>query len=123
MLVSGIITAILLGIGVLTFPSLEAECTVSGLGECLGQAFGSALAAAFVFVLIVLLVFAFFVIAAWFLTGMFAGWQVTRHIRRLEPGITTRQAWGVSTGWGCGAILAAVIMFMLLIIISSALGR
>lgn len=86
-----------------------------------GQIIGSAIGEAIGFILIVLFFFALFVIAAWFLTGMFAAWQVTRHIRRLEPGITTRQAWGVSMGWGCGAILAAVIMFILLAMISSAL--
>jgi hypothetical protein len=121
MVVSGLITAVLLGIGIISFPAVEADCSGVGLGECLGQIVGTTLAGAFVFALIILLVFAFFVVAAWFLTGMFAGWQVTRHIRRLEPGITTRQAWGVSTGWGCGAILAAVSMFILLAMISSAL--
>jgi hypothetical protein len=43
-------------------------------------------------------VFLLFVIVAWFLTGMFAGWQVVRHIRRLEPGITNKQGWKVSAG-------------------------
>ena len=123
MLVSGIVTAILLGIGTLGFPGIEPDCSGIGLGECLGQIVGTTLAGVFVFALIILLVFALFVIAAWFLTGMFAGWQVTRHIRRLEPGITTRQGWGVSTGWGCGAIVAAVSMFILLTVISNALGR
>jgi hypothetical protein len=53
---------------------------------------------------------------------MFAGWQVVRHIRRLEPGITNRQGWKVSTGWGCGAIVAAIVMIFLIGILSSALG-
>ena len=44
------------------------------------------------------------------------------HIRRLEPGITNRQAWSVSTGWGCGAILAVIVMTIVVGIISSALG-
>ena len=68
-------------------------------------------------------IFIFFVIVAWFLTGMFAGWQAVRHIRRLEPGITNRQAWGVSAGWGCGAIIAAFVMIFLLGILSSLFGR
>jgi hypothetical protein len=120
MVVSGIITSILIGIGVISGQSIEPDCS-GGFGECVGQIVGSAVGNAIVFFLIILLVFSLFVIAAWFLTGMFAGWQVTRHIRRLEPGITARQAWGVATGWGCGAILAAVIMFVLLVMISSAL--
>ncbi|HEU0295799.1 MAG TPA: toll/interleukin-1 receptor domain-containing protein [Anaerolineales bacterium] len=121
MIVSGIITAILLGIGAISVQSIEPDCS-GGFGECVGQIIGSAIGEAIGLIIIILFVFSLFVIAAWFLTGMFAGWQVTRHIRRLEPGITSRQAWGVSTGWGCGAILAAVIMFILLGIISSALG-
>ena len=121
MIVSGIITAILIGIGAITSQSSEPDCSGTSLGECFGQIVGSAIGEAIGFIIIILFVFALFVIAAWFLTGMFAGWQVTRHIRRLEPGITNRQAWGVSTSWGCGAILAAVIMFILLAMISSAL--
>ena len=122
MLVSGTITAILIGIGVISGQSSEPDCSGVSFGECFGQIVGSAIGEAIGFIILVLFFFSLFVIAAWFLTGMFAGWQVTRHIRRLEPGITTRQAWGVSMGWGCGAILAAVMMFILLIIISSALG-
>jgi hypothetical protein len=71
---------------------------------------------------LILLLFLLFVFVAWFLTGMFAGWQVVRHIRRLEPGITRSQGWKVSTGWGCGAIVAAVVMLVLIGMISSALG-
>jgi len=121
MVLSGLITSILIGIGVISGQSIEPDCS-GGFGECIGQIIGSTIGNAIVFFFIILLVFALLVVAAWFLTGMFAGWQVTRHIRRLEPGITTRQAWGVSTGWGCGAILAAVVMFILLAVISRALG-
>ena len=121
MIVSGLITALLIGVGAIAGSNLEPDCS-AGFGECVGQIIGSAIAEAIGFIILVLFVFALFVIAAWFLTGMFAGWQVTRHIRRLEPGITNRQAWGVATGWGCGALLAAVSMFILLAMISSALG-
>ena len=121
MILSGIITAILIGIGAIAGQNIEPDCS-GGFGECVGQIIGSAIGEAIGFILVVLFFFSLFVIAAWFLTGMFAGWQVTRHIRRLEPGITNRQAWGVSAGWGCGAILAAVSMFVLLAMISSALG-
>ena len=72
--------------------------------------------------LITMLVFILFVTAAWFLTGLFAGRLAVRHIRRLEPGITNRQAWSVSTGWGCGAIVAAIMTILIIGIISSALG-
>jgi len=62
------------------------------------------------------------VIVTWFLTGMFAGWRAIRHIRRLEPGITNRQGWRVSAGWGCGAIVAVVVMIFLIGVLTSALG-
>jgi hypothetical protein len=121
MIVSGLITTLLIGIGAIAGQNIEPDCS-GGFGECVGQIIGSAIGEAIGFIIIVLFFFSLFVMAAWFLTGMFAGWQVTRHIRRLEPGITNRQAWGVSTGWGCGAVLAAVSMFILLAMISAALG-
>ena len=72
--------------------------------------------------ILTLLVFALFVIVAWFLTGMLAGWLAVRHIRSLEPGITSRQAWGVSTGWGAGAITAALVTITIIVLFSSKLG-
>ena len=54
--------------------------------------------------------------------GMFAGWQAVRHIRRLEPGITTGQSRGVSLGWGCGAIVAAVAMIIVVGILFNVAG-
>jgi hypothetical protein len=53
---------------------------------------------------------------------MFAGRQAVRHIRRLEPGITSGQSRGVSLGWGCGAIVAAIVMISVIGILSNALG-
>ena len=120
MIVSGSITSILLALGAISVQAAQPDCS-GGVGECVGQIIGSAIGQAFGLFIVTMFVFTLFVMAAWSLTGMFAGWQVTRHIRRLEPGITNRQAWGVSTGWGCGAILAAVSMFILLVMISSAL--
>ena len=69
-----------------------------------------------------LITFIFFALIAWFLTGMFAGWQAVRHIRRLEPGITNGQSRSVTFGWGCGAIVAAVVMIIVLGVLLSALG-
>ncbi|RPJ23391.1 MAG: toll/interleukin-1 receptor domain-containing protein [Chloroflexi bacterium] len=119
MIVSGLITAIMLAVGAISVQSAELDC--SGFGECLGQAFGNALGEFIGVVILTLLIFLFFVIAAWFLTGMFAGWQVVRHIRRLEPGITNKQGWKVSAGWGCGAIVAAIVTIFVIGIISSVL--
>jgi hypothetical protein len=121
MIVSGVITSIMLGAGAITAQNIEPDCS-GGFGDCVGQIIGSAMGEAIGLILIILFVFMLFVVLAWFLTGMFAGWQVVRHIRRLEPGITGSQGWRVSAGWGCGAIVAAIVMIVLVGIISSALG-
>ncbi|HEX2992530.1 MAG TPA: toll/interleukin-1 receptor domain-containing protein [Anaerolineales bacterium] len=122
LVVSGLITVMMLALGAISAPSVEPECSGVGLGECMGQIFGAALGEAIGLVILILLVFLLFVLVAWFVTGMFAGWQVVRHIRRLEPGITGRQGWQVSAGWGCGAIAAAIVMIVLIGMLSSALG-
>jgi hypothetical protein len=122
MLGSGLITALMLALGAIGVQSAQPDCNGLAFGACMGQIVGSALADAIGLIILVLLVFSLLVIAAWFLTGMLAGWQVIRHIRRLEPGISRKQAWKVSAGWGCGAIVAAVVMISILGIASTALG-
>ena len=122
MIVSGIVTAIMVAVGVISVQSAEPNCDNLDFGQCLGSIFGSAIGEALALVFLILLVFLLLVGIVWFLTGMFAGWQVVRHIRRLEPGITRRQGWGVSIGWGCGAIVATIIAILSIGIISSALG-
>jgi hypothetical protein len=122
MLISGLITAFLIAIGALGASGTDPDCSGMGFGDCIGQILGSAIGQFIGLVIVVLLVFLLFMVAAWFLTGMFAGWQVVRHIRRLEPGITRSQGWRVSAGWGCGAITAAVVMIFIIGILSSALG-
>lgn len=122
MVVSGLITALMIAFGTLSVESTEPDCTGIGLSECLGQILGSGIGEAIGLMILILFVFLLFVIAAWFLTGMFAGWQVVRHIRRLEPGITGGQGWRVSAGWGCGAIIAAVVMIILAGLLSSLFG-
>jgi hypothetical protein len=112
----------MIAVGAITVSSAETSCEGLSLGQCLGAAFGSAIAETIVTVFLIVGVFLLFVSIAWFLTGMFAGWQVVRHIRRLEPGITRGQGWRVSAGWGCGAIVAAMVMIILIGIFSSALG-
>ena len=123
MLVSGIITTLMLAVGALSVESVSPSCEGLGFRDCAGQIIGSAVGEAIGIIILTLAFFVFFVIVAWFLTGMFAGWQAVRHIRRLEPGITNRQAWGVSAGWGCGAIVAASVMIFLIGILSSLLER
>lgn len=121
MIVSGVVTSLLLAVGAISAQNIEPDCSGT-FGDCVGQIIGSALGEAIGLFLIIMLVFLLFVVIAWFLTGMFAGWQVVRHIRRLEPGITRSQGWRVSAGWGCGAIVAAIVMIVLAGILSSALG-
>jgi len=122
MIVSGLVTALMVAVGAISVQSAETNCDDLSIGQCLGAAFGNALGEAIALVLIVLLVFLLLVGVVWFLTGMFAGWRVVRHIRRLEPGITARQGWGVSTGWGCGALVAAIVTLLIIGAISSLLG-
>jgi hypothetical protein len=52
---------------------------------------------------------------------MLAGWLIVRHVRTLEPGITSRQGWSVSTGWGCGAIVAAAVTLLVIGLIANLL--
>jgi hypothetical protein len=119
MIVSGAITALMVSVGLISVQHQDLNC--HGISQCIGAAFGQVLGEFFITVILVLLVFLIFVVAAWFLTGMFAGWLAVRHIRRLEPGITRGQGLKVSAGWGCGAIVAAAIMIALLGIISNVL--
>jgi hypothetical protein len=121
MLVSGLITSGMIAVGAISAQSAKPDCSGVGLGDCMGQIIGSALGEAIGMVIIILIVFLLFVILAWFLTGMFAGWLAVRHIRRLEPGITNGQGWRVSAGWGCGAIVAAIIMIILVGMLTTAL--
>jgi hypothetical protein len=120
LIVSGTITTLIVAGGIISVPRQELNC--EGISECIGAAFGSAIGEAIGLLVLILAVFTLFVIVMWFLTGMFAGWLAVRHIRRLEPGITNSQGWRVSGGWGCGAILAAVVMILLMGIVSSVLG-
>jgi hypothetical protein len=117
-LVSGVI-AYLSSLG---FQGADASCEGLGFGDCMGSIIGSAIGNAIALALLLVFVFLIFAFIAWFLTGMFAGWQAVRHIRRLEPGITKGQSRSVTLGWGCGAIVAAVVMIVVLGVLSSALG-
>ena len=122
MFVSGIVTAIMVTAGAISVQDTDPDCAGLSFGQCLGAGIGNALGEAIVFILIIVVVFLLLVGLVWFLTGMFAGWQVVRHIRRLEPGITKRQGWKVSTGWGCGAIVATIVALMVIGTLSSILG-
>ena len=120
MLVSGVITAVMIALGAVSVQPRELDCT--GIAQCIGAAFGNAIGEAIGLIILILAIFGLFVIVAWFLTGMFAGWLSVRHIRRLEPGITTGQGWRVSAGWGCGALVAAIVTILVIGIFTSVLG-
>jgi len=124
MIVSGLVTAVMIAVGAISAQSIQPDCEGLGLsfGQCIGAILGSAIGGALAFVFLILLVFLLLVGIVWFLTGMFAGWRVVRHIRRLEPGITRRQGWGVSVGWGCGAIVATIVALIAIGMLSSFLG-
>jgi hypothetical protein len=112
MIVAGLITVITLaavGIGTTTAPP---DCSGIRFDQCIRQYFSAAQQEPFVIIIKTLVLFLLFVNIVWFLTGMFAGWLAVRHIRMLEPGITRKQGWSVSAGWGCGAIVAAMIMLL-----------
>jgi hypothetical protein len=116
---SGLITALMIAISVISVLGPEINCIGRSFGECIGSAYDKALVQPSNTILLVLALFLLFVTVAWFLTGMFAGWLAVRHIRSLEPGITSRQAWSVSSSWGCGAIIAALITIVTILLFSS----
>jgi hypothetical protein len=122
MIVAGLVTALMSALGAITVDSVDPDCSGVGFGDCVGQIIGSAIGEAIALVFLIALIFLLFVFVIWFLTGMFAGRQAVRHIRRLEPGITNGQSRGVSLGWGCGAIVAAIVMIFVVGILSNALG-
>jgi len=122
MIVSGLTTILVLAIGAIGAQSATPNCDGAEFRSCVEQIVGRAASAEYRGIFIfTLLVFLLFVIVIWFLTGMFTGWLAVRHIRRLEPGITSRQGWGVSAGWGCGAIVAALVTIIMIVLFSSSL--
>jgi hypothetical protein len=122
MVISGVITVMMVIIGVLGIQNANPTCQGQGITQCLNQIFRSAYRENASTILLVILVFSIFVIIVWFLTGMLAGWLVVRHVRKLEPGITRRQGWSVAASWGCGAILAALITALTIGVITASFG-
>ncbi len=121
MLLSGVITSLMVAAGALSVQSAEPDCSGS-LGNCIGQIFGNALGEAIGLVILILFVFLLFVLAAWFVTGLFAGWLAVRHIRRLEPGITRGQTRWVVFGWGLGGLTGTILTLLLIGILSKLFG-
>jgi hypothetical protein len=119
MVISGASTVIILVVGIIGTKYATPSCQGVPMLPCLGQIFRNAYAEEASTIALIIFVFFLIVMLVWFLTGMFAGWLIVRHVRRLEPGITRRQGWSVSTSWGCGAILAAAITVLTIGILAS----
>lgn len=109
MIISGFLTVIMLVIGIVSIKNPPSNCASLGFGNCLSAIFRNAQGENLATYLGIGALFSLLLLIIWFLTGLLAGWLVVRHVRRLEPGITRGQGWRVATGWGCGAILAALI--------------
>jgi hypothetical protein len=122
MIISGVITVIMLIVGVISTANQYSSCEGIEAAQCLSQIFSRAQREDLSTITLILVAFFLFVTVVWFLTGMLAGWMVVRHVRRLEPGITGRQGWQTSTSWGCGAVVAAVITMLALGIAANTVG-
>jgi hypothetical protein len=121
MIVSGVITSVMLATGTIAALRVTPDCGNLGFNDCVGKISG-ALGNDEWLIVALAIVFLILVSATWFLTGLLAGRQAVRHIRRLEPGITNSQSRSVSLGWGCGALVAAAVMIAVLGILASVLG-
>ena len=122
MIISGITTVVMLIVGVIGTKYENPNCQGIGVVPCLDQIIKNAYLEDVSTITLIAVIFCLLLIFVWFLTGMFAGWLIVRHVRRLEPGITRRQGWSVSASWGCGAIIAAIVMLLFVAIISNTLG-
>jgi len=122
MIISGLVTSLMIAAGTLSVAGTGLECSDLSFSDCAGQIIGSAIGEAIAIIIIILLVFLLMLLAAWFLTGMFAGWQAVRHIRKLEPGITRGQTRWVMFGWGLGGLAGAILTLLIMAAISSASG-
>jgi hypothetical protein len=114
MIISGIVTVTILVVGIIGTKYANPACQGVPIIPCLNQIFRNAYAENASTIALIIFVFFLIVMVVWFLTGMLAGWMIVRHVRKLEPGITRRQGWSVSTSWGCGAILAAAITVLVI---------
>ena len=119
MIISGIITVIMLIAGVISTANTDTNCARVGFTQCLSQVFIHASREEIGTITLIMVVFFLFVVWVWHVIGTFAGWLVVRHVRRLEPAITTKQGWGVAIGWGFGSIVAAIVTGMTIALIAA----
>lgn len=122
MLISSFLTVIVLVIGIFNTRNHIPTCLGISLGKCMDQILASADGGTLTSILLIAAVFSLLLTIVWFFTGLLAGWLVVRHVRRLEPGVTRGEGWKVSAGWGCGAIVAALLAFLILSLIARTWG-
>jgi hypothetical protein len=122
-LVSGLTTAALFAMGAIgTSGGSPPDCSGLSFGDCLGQGIGQAIGETIGLVILVVLVFFLTLMGIWFATGLFAGRLSVNRIRRLEPGITRREAGWVMFGWGLGSLAGAIAALAAIGLLSSAFG-
>lgn len=121
-LLSGLLTSIMLGMGMLAVEVNLPDCSGLSMEECMGASLGNAMGAAIGTVILILFVFIALLSAIWFLAGLFAGWLAVRHIRTLEPGITRGETRWVMFGWGLGAVTSAVTTLGMIGLVSTTTG-
>lgn len=106
------LTVLLINIGLIVVSAPAGDCSSLSLQDCVGQIFTATLQYA-INLMVALCAFSLlFMLGTWFLTGMFAGWWAVRRIRRMEPGISRKQSTGISLGWGCGSVVATVMLLV-----------
>jgi hypothetical protein len=119
LIISGILTVSMLIVGVISTKSTQPNCQGVEITSCLSQIFRNAYAEDIRTITLIMGMFFLLVLVVWFVTGMFAGWLIVRHVRKLEPGITLRQGWSVAAGWGCGAIIAAITTVLAIAVVAN----
>ncbi|MEJ5225688.1 MAG: toll/interleukin-1 receptor domain-containing protein [Anaerolineales bacterium] len=122
LILSGVLTSLLLGMGMLAIQANPVDCGGLSVGECVGAGLGSAIGTAIGTIIAIALVFLLLLGVTWFAAGLFAGWLAVRHIRTLEPGIRPGETRWVMLGWGLGAVLATITTLGVIAAFSAALG-
>lgn len=122
LILSGVLTSLLLAMGMLAVESSQIDCSGLSVGECLGASLGDAIGAAIGTIILIALVFLFLLGVTWFIAGLFAGWLAVRHIRTLEPGIRPGETRWVMFGWGLGAVLGTITTLGVIAALGAALG-
>lgn len=122
--VIGAVASVLITQGIVAGMSFgqETDCSGLGFGDCLGQGIANAIGGAIEAVITFIFFMVVIVLGIWFATGMYAGWQAVRAIRRLEPGIVPAQTLWVVLGWGGGALVGAISAVVAAALLTESMG-